>query len=330
MTMPRIVPAGPQSLAQAVERLRNGDLAAFPTATIYGRAADATRDEAVARIFAAKQRPQFNPLIAHVADSDAAAQYATIDDRAISLMEVYWPGPLTLVLPRRAGGGLSDLACAGLATVALRCPAHPVAQALLSAFDRPVAAPSANRSGRLSPTTPVHVAESLSDTEVLILAGGKTAVGLESTILDLSGEVPALLRPGSVTLEDLTAVVGPIASEPRLAADDGPDQAGRPSAPGQLAAHYAPQTRLRLEATSLAPGEALLAFGPAMMLARHAADMRNLSDGGDLVQAAANLFTMLHELDAGGHSAIAVMPIPDEGVGRAINDRLRRAAAASA
>ncbi len=321
MATPKIVPADAAGIARAAERLRGGAPVAFPTETVYGLGACASDPAAVENLYSLKGRPPENPLIAHVADPAMAAMIAAPDDRAMSLMEVFWPGPLTLVLPLRDGAAVCAPARAGLETVALRCPSHPVATALLGECGFAVAAPSANLSGRLSPTTPMHVAAGLPDADIWVLAGGKAAVGLESTIVDLSGEEAVLLRPGSVTAEDLEAVIGPLqrASAPGAA----------PKAPGQLSAHYAPRTPLRLNATDAAPGEALLAFGP-LFGDSGAAAMLNLSDGGDLAQAAANLFAMLHELDGGGYEAIAVMPIPEEGIGAAINDRLRRAAASSA
>jgi L-threonylcarbamoyladenylate synthase len=250
----RVVPASAQAIARAAEILRHGGLVAFPTETVYGLGADATSDRAVARIFAAKARPTFNPLIVHLADADAAAAHAMVDPAARRLADRFWPGPLTLVLPKRADSPISALAVCGLATVALRVPGHRIARDLLAACGRPVAAPSANRSGQLSPTTAAHVADDLGGEVDLILDGGPTPVGIESTILDLTVSPPALLRPGAVTRAEIEAEIGSLAAA-------GPS--ARPKAPGGLARHYAPQTPLRLNATEAAPDEALLAFGRA-------------------------------------------------------------------
>jgi len=309
--MSRILPASEDSIAEAAALLRAGRLVAFPTETVYGLGADATDDRAVARIFEAKRRPRFNPLIAHLADPEAAAALAVFDDRARAVAARFWPGPLTLVLPRLPQGPVSLLATAGLDTVALRVPEHPVAQALLRAAGRPIAAPSANRSGAVSPTRAEHVAESLGDAVDLILDGGACRVGIESTILDLSGARPALLRPGGVAREALEELLGPV----ELAA------AGPVKAPGMLESHYAPGLPVRLNATEAAPGEALLGFGPCP------GATLNLSEAGDPVEAAANLFAMLRALDRPQFGGIAVAPVPESGLGAAINDRLRRAAA---
>ena len=296
-------------------RLRAGRLVAFPTETVYGLGGDATNERAVAEIFAAKGRPRFNPLIVHVPGLAEAEALAIFDDRARDVVARLWPGPLTLVLQRRGDCGLSLLASAGLDTVAIRAPAHEVAQALLRETGRPLAAPSANRSGRVSPTEAAHVFEELGERVSLILDGGRTQVGLESTVLDLSGETPALLRPGGVTLEQLTELLGPI----EVSANDSP------KSPGMLASHYAPSLPLRLEAVRASPGEALLAFGPKAPSGF--AEALWLSRAGDLSEAAANLFAMLRRLDRPPFTGIAVMPIPEHDLGRAINDRLRRAAA---
>src|SRR5512144_1458803 len=301
------------TLADAARRLRAGELVAFPTETVYGLGADATNEGAVARVFAVKARPRFNPLIVHVPNRVAAERLVRLDARALRLAERFWPGPLTLVLPRRDDAGLSLLVSAGLDTVAVRVPDHSVALALLAAAGRPIAAPSANVSGRISPTTAAHVAADLDGRVALILDGGACRVGLESTVVDLSGCGTALLRPGGVAVEDLEEVVGPIA-----AAATGPVRS-----PGMLRRHYAPRRPLRLNATDVRPGEALLGFGPAAVAA-----VLNLSPRGDLLEAAANLFAMLRALDeAPGYTGIAVAPIPEPGLGLAINDRLRRAAA---
>ena len=308
MTLP------PALLDQAVRRLAAGGLVAFPTETVYGLGGDATSDAAVAAIFAAKGRPRFNPLIAHVAGLDAAASLVEFDGRARALAERFWPGPLTLVLPRRPDSPLSLLVSAGLDSVAVRMPDHPLAQALLAAYGRPLAAPSANRSGAVSPTTAAHVAQSLGPDAALILDGGPCRVGVESTVLDLSGPVPLLLRPGGLAVETLEAVLGERPGRPELL----PGTA--PRAPGMLASHYAPGLPVRLDAEAAAPGEALLGFGPGPATL-------NLSPSGDPTEAAANLFAMLRALDRAEFTAIAVRPIPESGLGLAINDRLRRAAA---
>ncbi len=312
-----IEPATKEMIARAAKALRAGELVAFPTETVYGLGADATNGRAVAAIFAAKGRPSFNPLIAHVASLAAAEPLGAIDASARRLAAAFWPGPLTLVVPRQSPCPVCELATAGLETIALRVPSHPVALALLRAVDRPIAAPSANRSGHVSPTTAAHVAADLSDHVAMILDGGATRVGVESTVVDLSGAAPLLLRPGGVTREAIERIVGPIAL--------GVDDAARPSAPGQLESHYAPRAAVRLDAIDVRDGEALLAFGA--VVPAHRGAMINLSAKGDPEEAAANLFAALRTLDASGASAIAVMPIPATGLGLAINDRLRRAAA---
>ncbi|OYU38725.1 MAG: threonylcarbamoyl-AMP synthase [Pseudorhodobacter sp. PARRP1] len=304
--------ATPQGLARAAAILRAQGLVAFPTETVYGLGGDARSDLAVARIFDAKGRPRFNPLIVHVPDLAAAKTYAHFDARAEAIAAAFWPGPLTLVLPLRADAGLSPLVTAELDTVAIRIPAHPVAQALLRAFGGPLAAPSANPSGRVSPTRAAHVIDGLSGRIDAVLDGGACAVGVESTILGLAG-TPALLRPGGIATEALEATLGPLATG---------GNAQKPSAPGQLASHYAPGAAVRLNADADLPGEVRLGFGPGL------SDL-NLSPTADLVEAAANLFHMLREADvlAGQGGQIAIAPIPEHGLGRAINDRLRRAAA---
>jgi L-threonylcarbamoyladenylate synthase len=309
--------ATPEAIARAAQLLREGRLVAFPTETVYGLGGDATNDTAVAEIFAAKGRPRFNPLIVHVPGLAEAEAIAVFDDRALKAARRFWPGPLTLVLERREDSGISLLASAGLDTIAIRAPAHRVSQALLRAVKRPLAAPSANRSGQISPTEAAHVEAELSERVALILDGGRCPVGVESTVLDMSGATPSLLRPGGITLEALTALLGPIT----VTAGD----PNRPQSPGQLASHYAPHLPLRMDAVTARPGEALLAFGPH--LPSGFARVLNLSPRGDLTEAAANLFAMLHRLDRSEFTGIAVMPVPDDGLGRAINDRLRRAAA---
>lgn len=301
-------------ISRAVAILRAGGLVAFPTETVYGLGGNARDDRAVARIFAAKGRPRFNPLIVHVADLGMAGRFAHLDERALKLAARFWPGPLTLVLPLRPDAGLSPLVTADLPSVAIRLPAHPVAQALLRAFGGPLAAPSANPSGRVSPTRATHVVEGLSGRIEAVLDGGACAVGVESTILGLEGARATLLRPGGIPAEAVEALTGPL---------DRPGPAGaRPTAPGQLASHYAPGAALRMEASAPRPGEVMIGFGPV-------AGALNLSPSGDLVEAAANLFHFLREADhlAGAGGRIAVAPVPETGLGRAINDRLRRAAA---
>jgi L-threonylcarbamoyladenylate synthase len=305
-----------ENIAAAAEALRAGRLVAFPTETVYGLGANAADDRAVAAVFAAKNRPSFNPLIIHLADLAAAEALVRMDERARILAERFWPGPLTLVLPRQAGCPVSLLASAGLDTLAVRVPRHLVATRLLRAFGGPIAAPSANPSGRLSPTAASHVAEGLGSHLAMILDDGPTAIGLESTVVDLSRTPPRLLRPGGLTSEEIEAAIGPLA---------GVEAGARPQAPGMLESHYAPELPLRLDATTVASDEALLAFGPGVPAG--ARKTLNLSPAGDLTQAAANLFAHLRRLDASGARRIAVMPVPEQGLGRAINDRLRRAAA---
>ncbi len=295
----------------AVSALAQGKLVAFPTETVYGLGADSTSDAAVARVYEAKGRPVFNPLIAHVPGLAEAESLVVFPESARLLARAFWPGPLTLVLRRRDDCPVSLLASSGLDTLAVRVPDHPLAQALLRAVGRPLVAPSANPSGRLSPTTAADVRDAMGDKVAVVLDGGPCRVGVESTVVDLSGDRPTLLRPGGVTAEAIEAIVGPLAS-----AGEGPLRS-----PGQLESHYAPALPVRLGAVEARPGEALLAFGPSVSSAR------NLSPSGDLTEAAANLFAYLRALDRPEHSAIAVMPIPEEGLGRAINDRLRRAAA---
>lgn len=286
--------------------LDRGGLVAFPTETVYGLGADARSGQAVARIYQAKGRPAFNPLIVHVPDLESARGYGIFDETAHRVAETFWPGPLTLAVPLAPGHDLSPLVTAGLDTVALRVPAHPLAQTLLHAFGGPLAAPSANPSGRISPTTPDHVLSGLSWLIDAVLDGGACAVGLESTIL--GGTPLAQLRPGGVATEDIEALTGPLAMPGSTI-----------GAPGQLASHYAPRATLRLNASRARPGEVLLGFGPME-------STLNLSPAADLVEAAANLFDHLHRLDTLGRP-IAVAQVPDTGLGRAINDRLTRAAA---
>ena len=300
-------------IAEAARLLAAGELVAFPTETVYGLGGDARDDRAVARIYEAKGRPSFNPLIVHLPDLAAVEQIAHLGPKARKLAAAFWPGPLTLVLPLRDGAGISPLVTAGLDTVAVRVPAHPLAQQLLRAFDGPLAAPSANPSGRVSPTRAAHVLEGLSGRIAAVLDGGPCAVGLESTIL-LADPEPVMLRPGGVPAEAIQALLGE-------AVATGGD-AGRPTSPGQLASHYAPGASVRLEATEAQAGELLVGFGAVQ-------GRLTLSATGDLVEAAAALFDTLREADrlAGPGGRIAFAPVPQAGLGRAINDRLRRAAA---
>lgn len=311
-----------EATTRAGAAIRDGRLVAFPTETVYGLGADATNDDAVASIFEAKGRPRFNPLIVHVAGAEEAARHCVFNPAAEKLARVFWPGGVTLVLPRRAETPLSLLVSAGLDTVAIRVPHHPVAQALIEAAGRPIAAPSANPSGRVSPTTAAHVLEGLGAAAALafVLDGGACPLGLESSVIGFPGGVPTLLRPGAVAREEIEAVLG----APLADADAASGEEGRAS-PGQLESHYAPGSPLRLDAETVTPDEVLLAFGPD---APEAETAMNLSPKGDLREAAANLFAMLRALDAKADGRrIAVMPVPDTGLGEAINDRLRRAAA---
>ncbi|MEL6598800.1 MAG: L-threonylcarbamoyladenylate synthase [Pseudomonadota bacterium] len=302
-------------VGEAARRLRAGHLVSFPTETVYGLGADAGDGRAVAAVYDAKGRPSFNPLIVHVPSVEHAEDLVELDDAARAIAAAFWPGPLTLVLPKRAGAALSDLVTAGLDTVALRVPAHPLAQRLLREADRPIAAPSANPSGRISPTTADHVLDGLGDRIAAVLDGGPCEVGLESTILGWDGAGPVLLRPGGLPTEALAAALG---QEPRVAgAADGV------AAPGMLTSHYAPRARVRLDVSKPVDLSGFLGFGPGLDAPL------NLSESGDLREAAANLFSHLRQLDGRvpGDGTISVAPIPEHGLGRAINDRLRRAAA---
>jgi L-threonylcarbamoyladenylate synthase len=305
----RIAAADAKAIAEAAKILRDGGLVAFPTETVYGLGADATNGQAVAAIFAAKGRPLFNPLIVHVADLEEARRHVELSPRAQALAERFWPGPLTLVLPRRKNSPLSLLVSAGLDSVALRAPSHPAAIALLKETGRPVAGPSANLSGQVTATTAGHVADSLGTKVDFILDAGSATLGIESTVVGFDGDRPLLLRPGAVPREEIEDLVGPLGPPGNLI-----------QSPGQLASHYAPRAALRLNAGEIESGEVLLGFGdvPGAKL--------NLSPRGDLGEAAANLFAMLRELDKVAVK-IAVSPIPSHGIGEAINDRLRRAAA---
>ena len=313
-----IVPATEDAIRKAALALARGEIVAFPTETVYGLGANALDASAVTKIFAAKERPRFNPLIVHVLGLEQAAEYAVIDATARKLAEAFWPGPLSLVLLKRSTCAIADLVTAGLDTIALRAPAHPVARRLLAEVKLPIAAPSANRSGRISPTTAAHVEAELGD--AMILDGGPCQLGLESTVIGLNDSVPVLLRTGALPREAIEAVLGQ-----RLATQNA---GAAPMSPGQLASHYAPLAPLRLDTTRPHVGEALLAFGPEAP--DFAGPTINLSPSGDLDEAAVNFFAALRSLDAAGADAIAVMPIPTHGLGEAINDRLRRAAAAHA
>jgi L-threonylcarbamoyladenylate synthase len=338
-----VVPVDGDSLAEAARLIRAGEPVAVPTETVYGLAADATSARAVAGIYAAKGRPSFNPLIVHVASLAEAERFARFPEAARALAAAFWPGALTLVLPVREDSGLAAAVTAGLATVALRCPAHPAMQALLAAAGRPLAAPSANASGSISPTRAGHVLASLGGRIPLILDGGATERGLESTIVAVEDGGVRLLRPGPISFEDIEAAVSPRwkrgagggsaegrpdtgAAEISLRALTQPDpqplpsREGRIEAPGQLASHYAPAKPLRLDVSAASPDEWLIGFGAV-------AGDDTLSASGDLVEAAARLFDALHRADGQDRPRIAAAPIPREGIGLAINDRLRRAAA---
>ena len=329
--------ASDQTIEEAAAILRAGGLVAMPTETVYGLAGNALDGKAVARIFEAKGRPNFNPLIIHCASAEEAARYVVMDDRARALAQSFWPGPLSMILPRVADCAVSELAGAGLPTLAVRVPAHPVARKLIEMAGVPLAAPSANVSGEISPTTPAHVAQSLGEALKkgwvdMILAAGACEIGLESTVLDLSSGAPVILRPGAVAAEDIEAVLGENVVYELEAKDSNKN---RPKSPGQLLRHYAPSVPLRLNAVDVAPGEALVAFGSIKFMGVRgvgsAKDMpdgmiRNLSEKTDLHEAAANLFAMLKALDRPEHAGIAVMAVPNTGLGIAINDRLKRAA----
>ncbi|MEI2384183.1 L-threonylcarbamoyladenylate synthase [Breoghania sp. JC706] len=307
---------------RAAETIRAGGLVAVPTETVYGLAADATNAEACARIYAAKGRPRFNPLISHVADTEAARLHGLFDARALALADAFWPGPLTLVVPRRPGSPVCDLVTAGLDSIALRVPDSPVMQALSREAGCPLAAPSANRSGRISPTTAQAVDEDLGERVAVILDTGPTRVGVESTIVALLEDEARLLRPGGTAREDLERVLGAPLADPTARDTD------TPAGPGMLKSHYAPRARVRLEARDIDPGEAFLGFGPVPEeIARKACAARTLSETYNVEEAAARLFSDLRTLDATGAASIAVAPVPKTGLGEAINDRLTRAAA---
>lgn len=323
-----ILAATGEAIDRAAKLIMQGGLVALPTETVYGLGANAHDPYAVTKIFEAKGRPTFNPLISHVADMIQAQELAEINEAAETLATAFWPGPLTMILPRKKDGPVCDLACAGLSTVAIRMPAHKVMREVIRLSGVAIAAPSANLSGRLSATRPVYIAETMGDRLDLILADGASAIGLESTVIDLSGPHPVLARAGAITGKMLEEALG----QPILRGDD--RTTDKPVSPGQTLQHYAPKTPIRLRAVDVAPNEALLAFGSEKFMAirggGRSRDLpqsarRNLSETGDLNEAAANLYSYLHDLDRPEHSAIAVMDVPDQGLGRAINDRLRRA-----
>ena len=319
-TMTEIIPPTADGIQKTASVLTQGGLVAIPTETVYGLAGDATNDMTVAKIFAAKDRPSFNPLIIHVASIEQAKIYTIWNSLAQSLANQFWPGPLTLVLPQRPHSGLSRLATANLGSVAIRIPAHPIAQAVIGAVDFPLAAPSANASGNISPTCAAHVVQSLGSRIDFVLDGGSSNVGLESTILDLTGQSPAVLRLGGLDINRIEKICGKIISLP--------NQADTPiKAPGMMLRHYAPSIPLRLDCHNPRTNEALLAFGTPVPSGFQT--VINLSEQADLTEAAAKLYEALHQLDQGGHSGIATMPIPETGLGLAINDRLRRAAKGS-
>jgi L-threonylcarbamoyladenylate synthase len=329
--MPRIVVANDKSIAESADLIRAGDIVALPTETVYGLGANALNDDAVAKIFTAKNRPSHNPLIVHVLDQAQAEQWVEVDERARNIMHAFWPGALTLILPLKSEVDIASNVTAGLNTLAVRAPAHKVMRAVIKQSGVPIAAPSANNSGEPSATTPQHVAQSLGDNAPYILAAGICDVGLESTILDLSTDEPVILRPGAITAEDLEPYLG------QVKIDEVVKEIPKAfiKSPGQLLKHYAPNIPVRLNAVDVKDGEALLAFGSTKFMGLQSGGnvsempdsaFRNLSEGGDLHEAAKNLFMMLRDLDNPNHAAIAVMDIPNHGIGIAINERLSRAA----
>jgi len=322
-TTQRIMPTD-LGISNAGALLRSGGLVAFPTETVYGLGADATNGKSVAGIYAAKGRPSFNPLIIHVNSLEQALSLAEFNLDALKLAEAFWPGPLTIVAPKKAGSKISDLALAGLNSIAIRVPSEPVALAVIAAAERPIAAPSANRSGRVSPTTPEHVLDDLNGLIDAVIIGETAKVGLESTIIACLDLVTTMLRPGGLSRERIEKVLGHSLSEQM----EFQEAVSLPVAPGMLSSHYAPRASLRIEARDAAPGEAVLLFGRNEISGLDQALIStNLSENSDLVEAAANLFKALRMLDASGAASIAVAPVPNWGLGEAINDRLRRAAA---
>ncbi len=327
--MTKISAASSKSITDAASILKRGGLVGMPTETVYGLAANARDGHAVAKIFAAKGRPSFNPLIVHVAHAQDAVEFAQMNKYDEILAQKFWPGPLTMILKRKEPCDLSDLVSAGLSTVAVRVPAHKTARALIKECGFPIAAPSANKSGSLSPTTPAHVVQGLEGSVDMVLADGACAVGLESTVVDCTGDVPYVLRPGGITAQEISEALGINVSY------DLGDHGDDVKSPGQLLKHYAPNVPVRLNAVDVEQGEALLSFGSIKFMgvkgAGAASDLpddmiRHLSKEGDLYEAAANLFAMMRALDKSEHRGIAVMNIPDTGIGVAINDRLKRAA----
>ena len=300
-----------QQISHAAKLLKSGQLVAFPTETVYGLGADATNDSAVASIYEKKGRPSFNPLIAHVDGIEMAEKYVKISPLALKLMQTFWPGPLTLVLKRKARCKVSLLASAGLDTLAVRCPNNHIALELISKFGKPVVAPSANKSGRISPTTAGHIMDDYGNEAPFTLDGGPCQVGVESTVLLCDDDNVAVLRYGGLAVEEIEKLIGPVI---RPEKDE-----NAPHSPGQLKSHYAPNIPLRMNANEVFEGEALLGFGNAPNA------VLNLSETENLTEAAANLFSMMHQLDNDKYMGIAVMPIPMEGLGLAINDRLKRA-----
>lgn len=322
----------PETLAEAAEILQAGNVVAFPTETVYGLGGDATNPVSVSKIFEVKKRPEINPLISHFNSLDHVLEYVDLNDEALKLADAFWPGPMTLIIKRRDNCRISDVTTAGLATVAVRIPAHKIAQALIKKCGVPLAAPSANASGEVSPTTPQHVFQSLRESVPLILADGATTVGLESTVIDMSGDKAVILRPGAVTAEQVANVLGY-----DVVIDDG-TTTDKPKSPGQLLRHYAPDTQLRLRAVDVGRDEALLAFGSIKFMGIRGGGkisdlpenrVLNLSEKADLYEAAGNLFSYLRKLDQTDAKCIAAMDIPMQGIGIAINDRLKRAAGAN-
>lgn len=314
--------ATPESIAQAAEILKKGDCVVIPTETVYGLAADATNGKAVAKIFDIKGRPTFNPLICHFRNLKQIIEYIELNEESKKMAAAFWPGPMTLIVNRKHDCSISDVATAGLPTVAIRIPAHPTAQKIIAAAGFPLAAPSANTSGEISPTNALHVVESLGDKCPLVIADGQSKIGLESTVIDMTGERAVILRPGAITVDDCAEVLG-YDVEIDVANHDAP------KSPGQLLKHYAPKTPVRLKAYDIHAGEALLAFGSTKFMAISKipdTHILNLSADGDLFEAASNLFSYMRRLDALNANNIAVMDIPNIGIGLAINDRLKRAA----
>lgn len=309
-----------ENIDRARQLIESGSLVAFPTETVYGLGADATNDHAVAQVFAVKGRPKFNPLISHFTSIEDIQKHADLDKKALLLAEKFWPGPMTLIVRKKETSTISKLASAGLPTIAVRIPKHSLAQQFLKTVKRPIVAPSANKSGFLSPTQANHVYQSLGDRVDMILDGGECHIGLESTVIDLSSDKINILRPGAITIEDIMPYIEnmDISFTPKFSSHE------KIKSPGQLTQHYSPELPLRINVDNVFPTEALIAFGPKIYSG--AQKTVNLSETGDLVEAAANLFSVLHSLDKGPYRSIAVMPIPNEGIGIAINDRLMRAA----